>query len=325
MRESSARRWRQANSRVSDSFEAVPRLEPIFIQGLMHRTGTNYLYTLLCLHPHVARGLVIYEDYLSHRADLLHAYARETFQKWNPEWRVAERVGAPETLTARLGDALLDFLRLQFAPPNAPLPPHKKQARFFVTKTPGVQNLEYFFELFPRVPLILLVRDGRAVVESGMRSFHWDFETATRQWAAAARTVQQFVENPAAQGKRFLLVHYERVFEQPQPEMQRILNFLALDTHVYDWARAQELPVSGSSEVRAMNGADVHWKPVARAGDFAPTRRWEHWTRAQHERFNWLAGDMLTYLGYTPRVESTRRRYWTWRNRWLDWQGKLRF
>ncbi len=290
----------------------------------MHRTGTNYLYTLLCLHPHVARGPVIFEDFLTSRADLLHAYAHETFKKWNPEWHAVERVGAPETLTARFGDALLDFLRLQFAPPNAALPPHKKDARFFVTKTPSVQNLAYFFELFPRAPLLLLVRDGRAVIESGMRSFQWDFETAARQWAAAARTAQQFIENSAASDRRFLLVHYERVFEQPAAEVKRILAFLALDPNLYDWARAQELPVSGSSEVRAANSAKLHWEPRARAADFAPTRRWEHWTRAQHERFNWLAGDMLAYFGYAPRVESTQRRYWMWRNRWLDWRGKLR-
>jgi hypothetical protein len=297
----------------------APPLEPVFILGLLRRSGTNYLQNLLCLHPACVRGGILHEDYLLNSSDLLLAYARLTASNWNPEWRVEEQI-APG-VAENLGQALIRFLLSQL-PAKSP-PSDNPPARYFITKTPSVRNLENFFRLFPRAPLIVLVRDGRATVESGIQSFQWDFETAVREWAQAAQTVLALQADPSNEGKPFTVVRYEDVYERPEIELARLFTFLGLGSAHYDWERARHMPVSGSSETRRASGGDLHWKMVERSPAFDPTRRWAGWTRAQHERFNWLAGDPLAGLGYTPVRYDDRRVYWTAWNRLQDLKFKL--
>ena len=59
------------------------------------------------------------------------------------------------------------------------------------------------FDLFPDDYLIVLVRDGRAVVESKQRSFGETFESAAREWAAGAETILRFArEHASTRGTR---------------------------------------------------------------------------------------------------------------------------
>jgi hypothetical protein len=61
----------------------------------------------------------------------------------------------------------------------------------------------------------------------------------------------------------------------------------------------------------------VHWDPVPKGADFQPLLRFAHWSKAQHQRFNWIAGRELGLFGYEPqftRVGPGARL----RNRWED-------
>ena len=267
--------------------------EPIFILGITGRSGTNFLRNLLCLHPECA-PVTLPEDHLLAHGQMLVRYAAAVRSHWD-----GRAPGAGEALTASLAEGLLSFLRLQAEPGRRP-----------VTKTPSVHNLGLFFRLFPQAHLLILVRDGRAVAESSARSFEaWSRERMARQWARGAREILRFLADPQSAGRRYLVVRYEDLHGQTETELRRILGFLGLDAERYDFQAAARLPVVGSSSLRG-GREDVHWEPLEKTPEFDPIGRFEHWTRAMHERFNWIAGDLLEPLGYVPVSDPGRRPLW---------------
>jgi hypothetical protein len=270
--------------------------DPIFIQGITERSGTNFLFHLLCLHPDCDHGGPIWENYLLSMADHLVSYVEGLYREWNEEWKVQAEIGPPDALLSNIGDGLIAFLNRQR---------RLNRPGRLVTKSPSVQNLGCFFRLFPRAPLLIVVRDGRAVVESGMRSFGWSFEAGARSWADAARTIIGMCERASPVDNRFLIVRYEDLFSAPEPQLRRIFDHIGLDPESYDYAAAGQLPVYGSSERAVPGGEGLHWDPAERGTGFDPLARFRHWDQARHDRFNWIAGDRLTYFGYEPVVGSS--------------------
>ncbi len=177
---------------------------PIFIAGILPRSGTNFLYQLLALHPDCQVGQVIWEDFLLAHTDLLVRYAETVQKHWNRTWAVQERVSQPVSALCRcLENGLISFLQLQFyneAQTRVSGSSVVSSPKRLVTKTPSIKNLQHFSTFFSNAHLIIVVRDGRALVESGVRSFDWDYEQATRAWADAARTIIQFDDNPSGGG-----------------------------------------------------------------------------------------------------------------------------
>lgn len=267
------------------------QLTPCFVLGIARRSGTNYLFRLLSRHPACLAPGPIWEDSLVHHAQCLADYARRVVADWDPRWGAAEAVGGPDALLADLGAGLVRFLHRQTL--GAPIDP---RARVFLTKTPSVQGLEYFPRLFPGARALVLVRDGRSVVESGVRSFGWSYENAMRQWATAATEIIAFLERHSGPDAPVRLVRYEDLLRNEQDVLTTLLRFLGLDPDQYDFAAARAIGVTGSSELR-QNGGTVHWKPV-QTTHFDPLRRHAGWDRKRRERFAWLAGAQMRALGY---------------------------
>jgi hypothetical protein len=256
-----------------------------FILGILQRSGTNYLSRLLSLHPHCRRPVRIWEDFLLHESELLKDYASRVFGHWNPKWE-SEKAGATrEAMLRQLGDALLRFLGPQTG------------SELLLTKTPSVRGLENFFLLFPDSLPVIIVRDGRAVVESGAKSFGWDYEAAMRKWAEAARTIVRFVEENRAAGKRVCVVKYEQLVADQKAELLKVLGFLALDPSLYDFGAARALGVVGSSDMMEKEGA-LHWKTQEKSADFNSLERFKDWSAERHARFNRIAGQYMSALGY---------------------------
>ena len=289
--------------------------DPIFILGITERSGTNFLFHLLALHPDCESGGIVAEDYLLTRADLLVGYADAVYDTFNRDWRVDEIIGPRGVLLRHLGDGLIRFLNLQL---------DGSSPKRLVTKTPSVRNLASFFTLFPRARLLIIVRDGRAVVESGHKSFDWNYEWGMRLWRDAAREIIAFERTHRDVGHQYMIVKYEDLCSATDETLRRVFTFLDLDAEAYDFESARRLPVFGSSEVRAGERESVHWRPVDRPDDFSPLARAGDWNRAMHERFNWIAGDQLTHFGYRPRIDPSHRLAWTIRNVWRDLQWKAR-
>jgi hypothetical protein len=292
-----------ADMRLADLTHAGHPAAPIFVAGIYPRSGTNHLVDLLCAHPDCASPAPIWEDYLLAHAGHLEAYAEAVSRHWNPSWGAGD--ADRRALLSALGGGIAEFLRSRAKAPRV------------VTKTPSVAGLAHFAALFPDAHLLVLVRDGRAVVESGVRSFGWFRDGAIHGWARAARDLLAFEANARVPGLRYLRVHYEELVGQPEATLRGLMDFLGLDAARYDFARAASLPVRGSSTEGRSAGGRVRWRGVERTADFAPIERFRHWSRAQHARFEWIAGDALRALGYASEAppDGPGRAVW---NRLLD-------
>lgn len=288
---------------------------PIFVLGVLERSGTNFLSDLLSLHPDCDSAAPLHEAFFHFEADLLEQYARRTASKWPERW--SPSTSGVDDLLAALGRGLLDYLRT-----TADAPSHVR----LVTKTPSVKNLGLVPRLFPGVPAIVLIRDGRSVVESGVRSFGFTYEEQTRKWAWAARLIAETLNAPAdglpADSWPFLLVRYEDLVVDPDPQLRRIFAFTGLDVERYDFAAVERLPVRGSSTFRG-GGGDLNWEPVASSEDFSPLERWRGWTPARHARFNWLGGRELDTFGYRSTGPDSGLKYHL-RNRLADAAWRIR-
>lgn len=303
----------------------------IFIMGIMPRSGTHFLANLLCQHPNCAKSVVA-EDALTANADSLVRYAASLQRQWRGQTG-STYSDAREMLLKNLGDGLINFLiefkKKAFANKarefnfNLPAQAERQSPKRLVTKTPSVVNLDKFFKLFPNEKLLVIVRDGRAVVESCAASFGFDREETARDWKKAARRILRFQKDEPVSSGKYLIVKYENLHAQTENEMRRILQFLRLDCESYPFEKSLDLPVVGSSEFKRGRGG-VHWLPVRKTEDFNPLARAASWRRAEHERFNWLAKDELIALGYEPKEfagQDARRKI---RNKLLDLRREAR-
>lgn len=271
-------------------------IDDCFILGIGQRSGTNFLARLLQLHPECAHPGPIWEDFVVQHAHILDGMTRRLYSAWEPKWQVREQVGPPDVLMACLGDGLRQFLHRQLSAANATVGAGTGSVDgapgrvVFVTKTPSVRNLEHFPRLFPAARLILVVRDGRAVVESRVKSFDWHYEAAMREWAAAARTILRFRAERGDFMRQVLLVRYEDLLGDLRRTLETVFRFLEVAPERFDFARAEALDVTGSSELRSSSGQAVHWEGVKKTASFNPLARFGNWPQARHDRFRWIAG-----------------------------------
>jgi protein-tyrosine sulfotransferase len=270
------------------------RAGPIFILGILPRSGTNYLWDLLRLHPSCAAARSpVREDLFLEHSDLLEDFVGSVRASWDPRWG-AFPDDIDQQLLASLGQGLLSFLS-------------EDRQRRLLTKSPSIRNIARFFSLFPNSQLLILVRDGRSVVQSCMTTFGWDLERGARSWARAADEISAFIRSvPRKYADRFLLVRYEDLIEDLGGSLSKILFFLELDEGGFDWDGATRLPVRGSSTYLGPGHHSIHWDPIPRGPDFDPLERWRVWSQEQHLRFEWIAGDQLRRLGYRSEVEPIR-------------------
>jgi hypothetical protein len=295
----------------------------VYIMGIMQRSGTNYLNNLLLLHPACEYPGIIWEDYLVAHADLLYNYTDLVYQHWHPASRekLVHSIGHNPVMRL-LGEGLTSFFQEQFRSAARTGSVGRGNPEKLVTATPSVRNLDYFFDLFPDAYLLIIVRDGRSVVESGVKSFNWDYEQAMRNWAGAAEKILQFDLTMRSQNKKYLIMKYEDLVSHTREKMTEVLNFLNMDTLCYDFTAAENLGITGSSELREREG-EVHWKARTKSKDFDPIKRWRHWGRPVHERFNWIAGDYFERFGYIRKEATGHKVMWKMWNKVLDFIFQL--
>ena len=285
-------------------------VEPIFIAGISQRSGTNFLYDLVRLHPDCGILPVNWEDYSLAHADYLVRYVEIVAGSWRRHGADAE---VEDLLYEHLGNGIVSVLSSQI------------KGKRLVTKAPFVRNLTYFFKFFPRAYLLIMVRDGRAVVESRVKTFGETYEFATRIWANGADDILRFNQMASGSHLNCLTVKYEDLCNNLENELRTILDFLGLDRSKYDFATAINLPVRGSSVFRGTRPKEYHWDPVEKTREFNPIGRWNNWSRSKHERFNWIAGQQLVALGYEEKTfVKDRELLWAAWNKALDIRWQLR-
>lgn len=267
------------------------RLRPVFLLGVARRTGTNYLQQLLEIHPavHVLSASKLGEDYLLLHAHHLEAYSSAVCHTWNRQWGYDPRLEGE--LRRALGDGIVRFMHRALPEPPPP------EARVIVAKTPSTRNVGLLPSSIQDARIIIIVRDGRSVVASMMKGFRRGFDDAVRTWAEGAREAMEFRKaHPGGENRVYTIVRYEDLLERQEETLRRVFEFLELDAGEYDFEAARTAPLVGSSFVT--KGEQVDWKPVEKPKDFDPRRRFAHWTRADHERYHWIVGDLHEALGY---------------------------
>lgn len=277
--------------------------EVAFIRGIMGRSGTNYLRDLLLLHPDCARSRPpVWEDFFLDEGNLLVKYVTAVSSRWPQKWSVPQPA-TESALLAHLGSGLREFLT------------EGVDAPVVVAKTPSPIGLEHFDLLFGSSPLLIVVRDGRAVAESAVRSFGWSFERAVRQWASGARCILRFLDTQHAERVRHRIVRYEDLADDVGGETARLYKFLNLDPSLVELTSMESLPVRGSSLPQiSFDGAQEdgpHWRPVEKDDSFVRPPAGHGWDEARRARFEWLAGDEMRALGYdldTRRTGEARAR-----------------
>lgn len=283
--------------------------DPIFIHGVTPRSGTNFLWDLLLLHPSCGPGRSpIREDLFLEHVDHLLAFTSAVRRSWDPAWGTFPD-DLPDRFHGALGDGLISFLWVD-------------RERRLLTKSPSVRNLDRFFSFFPRARLLILVRDGRSVVQSCMATFGWDFDTAAHRWARAADEIRRFDEQHRHRGLPYRIVRYEDLVDDLDATLPGILEFLQLDREAFDFQAAARLPVRGSSVYFGAGRDSVHWEPVERDATFDPKVRWQAWAPELHQRFDWIAGRQLRQLGYEQAPPASRPAVQVLRHHLLDWRWR---
>lgn len=263
---------------------------PVFIIGIMERSGTNFLADALqLLDPNLQLPRVLGEDFLLEHSNLLSQYADLTYQRWKGLPWLESPENCKQQLFYQLGEALLRVLYSQI-----------DFNKRLLTKTPNASNVDKFFQLFPQAKLLILVRDGRDVVESALATWSYEpFEHWITRWADGARSILEFMRGHAGdlRGSSWELVRYEDLLNKPQQVVDQLATFLQVERRCFDWHQIEHLPIRGSSQNRDGAGG-VDWTPVEKFNGFKPLRRWSGWGWRQKRQFKKLAGRELTELGY---------------------------
>ena len=300
---------------------AIRLPDPIFVLGITKRSGTNYLRDLLYFHPDCALTGPIWEHYYMEHAEMLTLYSQFTYNRWIAD-RQADEIIGPDFLNQHLGQGLISFLNSQllhhgktvmYDPQHLPLSPTLR----LVTKSPSVENIQYFFRLLPNIKLLIIIRDGRAVTESSVKTFGKSYEVAMREWEDAAQTIIRFQAQMQGTAHQYKIIKYEDLYQNSQQTMTDIFRFLDMDVSRYPFEKIKQMSIRGSSELSQQG--EVHWRAVKKSKDFNPLQRWQKWDSQLHARFNWVAGEAQEKLGYdrTP-LTNVNRGWMMARNMLLD-------
>jgi hypothetical protein len=270
--------------------KAIHIQTPVFILGIMERCGSNFLAGALQIHSGFQLPNVLEEDYLLEHAHLLLEYVDKTYARWKGQSWIEDPEGFREALLRRIGDAIQGILMDRIG----------KEKRL-LARTPGAFNIDKFFDFFPQAQLLVLIRDGRDVVESAACKWPSEsYEFWMKQWADGARSILKFMQTFAdRKGASWELVRYEDLVDLPQETFTGLLNFLGVESTAFDWSRLERLPVFGSSQCRDEKG-NVTGKTVEKSAKFKFQGRWQNkWGWSRKRMFKKIAGKEMIALGYT--------------------------
>lgn len=198
----------------------------VFLVGCP-RSGTTWLQIIMGRHPRIS---TVRETHLFDR------YVAGLYQQWERERLDPERDGLQGLMQ---GDDFNAAVR-EFCNRVLQSIQKRKEGSIVLEKTPAhVFHHALIKRLFPRAMFLHLVRDPRAVVASllAARREPWgqwaprDLNSAAQLWREAVK-VGHF--ELAQYGPDFMEVQYEKLLAQPDAELSRIWEWLAIEPIGYD-------------------------------------------------------------------------------------------
>jgi protein-tyrosine sulfotransferase len=244
----------------------------IVVHGVMPRSGTNYLGDLIGLHPQVTPyANNIWEFPLLHSTPAI----QELQKVFISGYRGNQRRFKENDFLALIGESFIAYLHTHIGPEKR-----------LVMKVPLCSHLAQFELMFPHESCVMIMRDGRDVTASTIRSWPGrDFAQVVREWRDAA-TYMMTLDHP--------LYRYEDIVADPPGSIREICRRFSIDETLYPYEQINRQPLRGSSESIDRQG----WNAVERPKDFNPIGRWQNWSRRQKNLFKRIAGKALVQTGY---------------------------
>lgn len=267
----------------SRAVRGTPTKPAIFVHGVLPRCGSNFVGNTLALHPNVsAFPRQIYELPLMATADGSVSWYHEFLSRFP---RNAEVIASQEPL-AWLASGMMRALQAESG----------EQTMLF--KCPSMHNIDLFDCIFPDDILVLVVRDGRDIIESSTRTFYSQLFAKKRrqltiEWQQATDAALRVKD---ARKSRTVLWRYEDLVTNAEAMLRDDLPTMDLDPETFPFDELAKLPVFGSSRNDAQGQVD--WQPAERQEGFQPVGRWQHWSKRQQDAFMRHAGSTMKKMGY---------------------------
>lgn len=257
---------------------------PIFIGGA-GRSGTTLVRSVLNAHPRIAIGP---ELKITPRLMKLWAGVRELDPYLIDEFGLT---------SDEIDDAFAQLLRNLIQPAR-----RRTGSPRLAEKTPNnVFVFPHLHQVFPRSPLIHVLRDGRDVVSSLLRQ-EWaspgdhnespltqSAEAAAKYWAKAARRGVHAEERFGANG-RMMTIRYEQLVTDPELVIRKLCAFVGEEFH--------------DSLLRFYEHEDPFYESTQRPISDASVGRWkEDLDEDQRNTVKDLAGELLVELGYADDLD----------------------
>lgn len=257
----------------------------VFVRSIMPRSGTNFMADALSFHHGVSRFPGQFWEFTPFRQQkFLNRYLE----------RIENSLHAPsfkaKDFLPHLGKAWLSYFENDVDVGERPL-----------FKEPSIEYLDEMFMMFPDAKTVILIRDGRDVIESLLKAgfglpkpsltniHHWrlfmpdeDFKVLCRRFRAAVEALKDFLENGGTRkADSILIVRFEELFSSSETVIRKVLEWLELPENDYDWEALKSMPVRGSSFLRNPNGSMNFETGIPLSGNFNPVGRWSEWSNGR--------------------------------------------
>lgn len=269
---------------------------PVFLMAPTGRSGTNWIgHALTTLGPFKSPdpAIIPSEDFLLMSAQMLCSYSEKTAEQWRA-WLSSEEIRRREwLLCSALGKGILSLMNGEDV-----------GGRRLLFRTPDTTNIELIHRLFEDAFTLVVVRDGRDVVESlvaeagqGLTDKGWDHKKLIDYWTEKVTSLLDCIDQDDNYDARRMLIKYEDCIANERCSFESILRHCEVDINDFQWDGLPYLPVYGSAFVNRGGGHFV-WKQAKKPATFSPVGRWQGWSSELKDYFISVAGDAMRRLGY---------------------------
>jgi len=261
---------------------------PIFVVGCP-RSGTTVLGTCLAAHAELGGG-----DESSFLTALAHVY-ESLYMGRNPrQWAPLSKYLSEESMiavTRRYADAIL-FSRLS-----------RENKKRLVDHTPWyVKIIPFITLLYPSATVIHIIRDGRQVARSLMKSYQDGYSWAGHDIASCAKLWSECVRSGQEAGRKmnhesYREVRYEQLCENPLGVLSDLVEWLGLEMEeaVLSPLTVRHATPARTNATLASNSpsGQLLLHPIRCSRTWPPS-----WTTEERAAFSMSAGAVLQELGY---------------------------